>query len=67
MRDAEGSALKKPRCSLEREMLNTTGALRVLLEKRASSEIKSALGIPVLQMGNIFQCCYSVQVQTMAK
>lgn len=40
MRDAKGYASKKPRCSLEREMLNTAGALRVLLEKHASSEIK---------------------------
>lgn len=47
MRDAAEHALKKPCCSLEREMLNTTGALRVLVEKRAYLEIKSASGIPV--------------------
>lgn len=67
MCDAKGYALKKPRCSLEREMLNTTGAVRVLLETHASSEIKTALGIPIFQVGNVFQCCYSVKVQTMVK
>ena len=54
MHDAKWSALKEPCCSLERETLNTTGALRVLLEKHAHLEIKSALGIPILQMGDFF-------------
>lgn len=63
MRDAKEYALKKACCSLEREMLNTTGALRVVAEKHTYLEIKSASGIPVLQMGNIFQCCYSIETQ----
>lgn len=47
MHDAKEYALKKPCYSLERELLNTTGALRVLDEKRAYLKIKSASGIPV--------------------
>lgn len=64
MHDAKEYALKKSCCSLEREMLNTTGALRVVIEKHTYLEIKSASGVPVLQMGNIFQCCYSIETQS---
>lgn len=56
MQDAKDDALKEPRCSLERERHNTAGALRVLPEKCAHSEIKSALGIAGPQMGNVFRC-----------
>lgn len=67
MRDAKEYDLKKPCCSLKREMLNTTGALRVVVEKHTYLEIKSASRIPVLQMGNIFQCCYSIKTQPTMK
>lgn len=67
MRDVKDYALKKPCCSLERETLNTTGALRVLVEKHACWEIKSALGTAVLQVGTIFQCCCSIKIQPVVK
>lgn len=70
MHDAKGYALKEPCCSLEREMLNTTGAWRVLLEKHTHLEIKSALGIPVLQMGTVlgfFWCCFSIITPPMVR
>lgn len=63
MSDAKENALKKPCCFLEREMFNSTSALRVVVEKHTYLEIKSASGVPILQMENIFQCCYSIETQ----
>jgi hypothetical protein len=36
MCDKKGCSLKKPCCPLERKMLNTTVALRILLKKHAT-------------------------------
>lgn len=67
MCDAKEYALKKPCYWPEREVLNTTGAWRVPTENHAHLEIKSAPGMPVLQMGDIFPCCYSIKTQPMAR
>lgn len=67
MCDAKEYALKEPCCSLEREMFNTTGALRVLVDKHAYLEIKRASGMPVLQMGSICQGCCSIKSQPVAR